>query len=205
MPFNGANSRVFPEVCGSWIWKPDNGDILPGILCRLRARVSKSIFSGTAVCELRGRPEGALGRSSTAATVGSSRRTARSRMRPQPCGTRVESDAHRLLRALRFSRSPTAQVFPFAVETHWPAEIAGRQMETYHEWMKCVVPATMAGGPALAAPAGFGDNGLPMGKSAGRAHWADFAQGYNGPPSFFRLSERIRILAAPMPGADDHG
>ena len=58
---------------------------------------------------------------------------------------------------------PTAQVFPFAVETHWPAEIAGRQMETYHEWMKCVVPATMAGGPALAAPAGFGDNGLPMG------------------------------------------
>ena len=36
-------------------------------------------------------------------------------------------------------------------------------METYHEWMKCVVPATMAGGPALAAPAGFGDNGLPMG------------------------------------------
>ena len=58
---------------------------------------------------------------------------------------------------------PTAQVFPFAVETHWPTEIAGRRMETYHEWMKCVVPATMAGGPALAAPAGFGDNGLPMG------------------------------------------
>ena len=49
MPFNGANSRVFPEVCGSWIWKPDNGDILPGILCRFRARVSKSVFSGTAV------------------------------------------------------------------------------------------------------------------------------------------------------------
>ena len=36
MSFNGANSRVFPEVCGSWIWKPDSGDILPGILCRLR-------------------------------------------------------------------------------------------------------------------------------------------------------------------------
>ena len=34
MPFNGANSRVFPEVCGSWIWKPDDGDILPGILWR---------------------------------------------------------------------------------------------------------------------------------------------------------------------------
>ena len=58
---------------------------------------------------------------------------------------------------------PTAQVFPFAVETHWPAEIAGRRMTTYHEWMKCVVPATMAGGPALAAPAGFDARGRPMG------------------------------------------
>ncbi|SRR5579883_1628393 len=58
---------------------------------------------------------------------------------------------------------PTAQVFPFAVETHWPRSIAGRTMETYHEWMKCAVPATMAGVPALAAPAGFNAEGLPMG------------------------------------------
>ena len=58
---------------------------------------------------------------------------------------------------------PTAQVFPFPVETRWPQEIAGRKMATYHEWMKCVVPATMAGGPALAAPAGFSEAGLPMG------------------------------------------
>ena len=36
-------------------------------------------------------------------------------------------------------------------------------MTTYHEWMKCVVPATMMGGPALAAPAGFDPRGLPMG------------------------------------------
>ena len=58
---------------------------------------------------------------------------------------------------------PTAQVFPFAVETHWPTEIAGRRMNTYHEWMKCVVPGTMGGGPTLAAPAGFDARGLPMG------------------------------------------
>jgi amidase len=58
---------------------------------------------------------------------------------------------------------PTAQVFPFPVETHWPAAIAGRAMTTYHEWMKCVVPATMMGAPALAAPAGFDSRGLPMG------------------------------------------
>ena len=58
---------------------------------------------------------------------------------------------------------PTAQLFPFPVETVWPTEIAGRAMTTYHEWMKVVLPATMWGGPALAAPAGFGDNGLPIG------------------------------------------
>ena len=58
---------------------------------------------------------------------------------------------------------PTAQVFPFPVEQQWPAEIAGRRMETYHEWMKAVSLVTMSGCPALAAPAGFGARGLPMG------------------------------------------
>jgi amidase len=58
---------------------------------------------------------------------------------------------------------PTAQLFPFDVNLHWPREIAGRKMETYHEWMKGVLPITMSGCPALAVPAGFGDAGLPIG------------------------------------------
>jgi len=58
---------------------------------------------------------------------------------------------------------PTAQLFPFDVDIHWPQEIAGRKMETYHEWMKGVLPITMSGCPALAAPAGFNDQGLPIG------------------------------------------
>jgi amidase len=58
---------------------------------------------------------------------------------------------------------PTAQVFPFAADLHWPAEIAGRKMETYHEWMKGVLPVTMAGCPALAVPAGFNQQGWPIG------------------------------------------
>jgi amidase len=36
-------------------------------------------------------------------------------------------------------------------------------METYHEWMKGVLPITMSGCPALAVPAGFGHEGLPIG------------------------------------------
>jgi amidase len=58
---------------------------------------------------------------------------------------------------------PTAQLFPFDVSLDWPHEIAGRPMETYHEWMKVVLPVTMSGCPALAAPAGFNAQGLPIG------------------------------------------
>jgi amidase len=58
---------------------------------------------------------------------------------------------------------PTAQLFPFDVNMPWPHEIAGQKMETYHEWMKGVLPITMSGCPALAAPAGFNEQGLPIG------------------------------------------
>jgi len=58
---------------------------------------------------------------------------------------------------------PSAQLFPFDVNLHWPREIAGQKMTTYHEWMKGMLPITMAGCPALAAPAGFNGQGLPMG------------------------------------------
>jgi amidase len=59
--------------------------------------------------------------------------------------------------------APTAQSFPFDAELDWPKEIARQKMQTYHEWMKGVLPITMAGCPALAAPAGFNEQGLAMG------------------------------------------
>jgi amidase len=70
---------------------------------------------------------------------------------------------------------PTAQVFPFAVETVWPTEIAGRPMVTYHEWMKVVLPVTMSGCPALAVPAGFDARGLPMGLQIVGPNRSEFA------------------------------
>ena len=77
--------------------------------------------------------------------------------------TRFTHAMQRFLGKYDFLVLPTAQVFPFPVETHWPAEIAGRKMATYHEWMKCVAPGTMMGGATLAAPAGFDPRGRPMG------------------------------------------
>ena len=58
---------------------------------------------------------------------------------------------------------PTAQLFPFDVGETWPREICGHHMRTYHEWTKASCLISMSGCPALAIPAGFGPNGLPMG------------------------------------------
>lgn len=58
---------------------------------------------------------------------------------------------------------PATQVLPFDAALHWPAQVNGRIMDTYHRWMEVVVPATMAGLPALSVPAGFSASGLPAG------------------------------------------
>lgn len=80
---------------------------------------------------------------------------------------RVRSAWYQVLRGLftqfDFLVLPAAQVFPFDAALDWPHEVGGRRMDTYHRWMETVVPATMAGLPALAAPAGFGPGGLPAG------------------------------------------
>jgi amidase len=66
---------------------------------------------------------------------------------------------------------PSSQVFPFARTTHWPAEIAGVRMETYHQWMSVVVPASLLGAPVVDVPVGFDSAGLPMGMQIiGRPH-----------------------------------
>ena len=58
---------------------------------------------------------------------------------------------------------PTAQVFPFDKTIHWPKEIAGKSMDTYHRWMEVVIGGTLSGCPVLNLPAGFGKDGRPMG------------------------------------------
>ncbi len=59
--------------------------------------------------------------------------------------------------------APATQVHPFSAEVPWPAEIAGRVMDTYHRWMETVAPWSMAGVPVLGMPAGFTPDGLPVG------------------------------------------
>ena len=77
--------------------------------------------------------------------------------------TRWSQTVRKFLERYDFLVLPTAQVFPFEITRQWPREIAGQKMQTYHEWMKAALLVTMSGCPALAAPAGFSDTGLPMG------------------------------------------
>jgi len=58
---------------------------------------------------------------------------------------------------------PTAQVFPFPKQMHWPKQIAGKAMDTYHRWMEVVIGGTLAGVPVANVPAGTDSSGRPMG------------------------------------------
>jgi amidase len=70
---------------------------------------------------------------------------------------------------------PSAQVFPFDAEVHWPKSINGVAMDTYHRWMEVMVPATLLNCPVIGVPVGFNDEGLPMGMQIIGKNHADFA------------------------------
>ncbi|KAL3919611.1 MAG: hypothetical protein SGARI_007161 [Bacillariaceae sp.] len=58
---------------------------------------------------------------------------------------------------------PSAQVWPFSVECRYPEMIGDTKMDTYHRWMQVCVPVSFAGLPCVTIPAGFSEEGLPMG------------------------------------------
>jgi amidase len=65
---------------------------------------------------------------------------------------------------------PTTQVPPFDVNTPYPTAIAGVTFDSYIDWMKSCWYISVTGSPAASVPAGFTEDGLPIGlQIVGRA------------------------------------
>ena len=104
----------------------------------------------------------------------------------QASATRTAFHAHLVGLFERFDvlALPATQVWPFAIGERWPRKIAGRTMETYHQWMEVTIYATFAGLPAISVPAGFHTNGRwpaglqLIGRPQGDAELLRLAAGY---------------------------
>ena len=59
--------------------------------------------------------------------------------------------------------TPTAPVKPFPIEQNYPAEINGKKLDNYIDWIAPAFLITLVSLPAASAPAGLTPNGLPVG------------------------------------------
>jgi amidase len=87
--------------------------------------------------------------------------------------TRLDENVRRYFQEYDAFASPAAQVLPFDAVQRYPTSINGVELETYLDWMRsaCLISAT--GLPTVSVPAGFSQDGLPVGLQLSTAFGRD--------------------------------
>lgn len=76
---------------------------------------------------------------------------------------KLTQNINKFLEKYEFLVLPVTQVAPFPVEQEYPAEINGKKMNSYLEWMEIVYAITLTGLPAISVPCAFTPSGMPVG------------------------------------------
>jgi amidase len=87
--------------------------------------------------------------------------------------TRVRNRMLKFLDHHRFLALPASAVPPFPIEVEYPREIAGVPMDDYTSWFAVCSIISVLELPAISVPAGFTDDGLPVGLQIVGRHHAD--------------------------------
>ncbi|MDO5711652.1 MAG: amidase family protein [Micrococcales bacterium] len=91
--------------------------------------------------------------------------------------TRLRTETERWFSRYDVLLAPTSQVLPFPLLQRYPQVVGGQTMGTYVEWMRSCTLVSAMGGPAVAVPAGFAQDGagvaLPVGLQIVGRHGSD--------------------------------
>ena len=83
--------------------------------------------------------------------------------RAEALRTQVFHRMREFLERYDFLVCPVNQLPPYPIEVEWPREIAGTRLGNYLDWMKSCYYITITSHPAVSVPAGFTEDGLPVG------------------------------------------
>ncbi len=87
--------------------------------------------------------------------------------------SRIRATFDRMFDTFDLLLTPTSQVPPFPVGDEWVEEIDGVGLGTYTDWMRSCSRLSVPGGPSISLPAGFTDEGLPVGVQLSGRRGAD--------------------------------
>lgn len=82
---------------------------------------------------------------------------------------------HRFMEKYDFLVAPVNQVPPFDIDQPYVDEIAGVKMDNYIDWMRSCYYITATTHPAMSVPAGFTEQGLPVGLQLIGRHQGELA------------------------------